>query len=218
MRIALLTLVLLTSGAAASPAAAAPRLTLRVTPSGGATLGGEHRIAGALTDGGAPVADQVVTLESQPAGSEAFTVLDTATSGPDGEYRFDREFDRNQLLRVSAAGATRERAAVVFPDFRLSVRTVRRNVVRITQSFPADKGVPVRARSSFYVGPARAKTARFVKRATLRRRADRYLAQVTVRVPVRYKRRFAYAACLQAREGSALGDPEARCPRRSFRF
>lgn len=216
MRTVVLTLVLLLSSA--SSAAAAPVLTLRVTPTGGATLGQSHRIAGTLTDGGAPVAGQVVTLQARPAGAAAFAPIGTVTTGEGGRYAFDRRFDRSQRLRVSAAGALAGGAAAVFPVVRLSARTLRRNVIRITQSFPAEAGVPVLARTAFYLGRAGSETARFVKRATVRRRGTRYLAQATVRVPVAYRRRFAYAACLQARPGSALGDPDVRCPRRTFRF
>lgn len=216
MRIALLALVLLLSGA--SSAAAAATVTIRVTPTAGTTLGESHSVRGVLRDGAAALGGQPVTLEAQAAGEEAFSVLATTTTDGAGGYRFDREFDRNQRLRVSAGVATAEGAATVFPEFRLSARTVRRNVVRITQSFALQAGVPVRGRVTLYLGPARAATARFAKRVTLRRRGDRYLAQGDVRVPVRYKRRFAYAACLQVRAGSALGDPAARCPRRSFRF
>jgi hypothetical protein len=216
MRIILLAVVLVLSGA--SSAAAAPVISLRVAPSAGAILGDEHRVFGAVQSGETPLPGQVVVLEARPAGRQAFRTLDAATTGARGEYRFDRRFDRNQTLRVTAAGATATARAFVFPRARLTVRTVRRNVVRITQSFPAVSGLRVNARTSFYLGRARARTAPFVKRATVRRSGRRHVARATIRVPVAYKRRFSYAACLQARPGSALGDPEARCPRRSFRF
>lgn len=215
MRTAFATLFLLLSSV--SSAAAAPMLTLRVAPAGGAIVGQPHRISGALTDGGVPVPGQVVTLEARPAGAAAFAPIGTVSTQADGGYRFDRAFDRNQRLRVSAAGTLAEGVAAVFPAVRLSARTVRPNVIRMTQSFPAEAGLPVLARTSFYLGRARAATARFVRRVTVQRRGARYQARATVRVPAAYRRRFSYAACFQARPGSALGDPAVRCPRRTFR-
>ena len=220
MRTGLLTLLLLLLGAA--PAAAAD-LTLFLAPRDGAVLGEEHRFGGELTQDDAPLPGQVVTLEVRPHPyTGEFTTLDTATTGEQGEYRFVEPLDRNHEVRVQATGAAAVSPVVrafVFPRSRLSVRTVRRDVVRITQVFGVTRNAGLRATSRFYVGPRRSRTARFAKAAGARRvRGTRYIAQVDVRIPKRYRGRFSYGACFEVRTGSRFGDPAADCPRRRFRF
>jgi len=215
-------LAVLLSLLAAAPASAA-ELSLGIAPRDGAILGEEHRFAGELTQDGAPLAGQVVTLEVRPHPyTAAFTTLDTATTGEGGEYRFVADLDRNHEVRVQASGAATVTAAArayVFPRARLSVRTVRRNVVRITQTFRVARNAGLRARSRFYVARRGAKAARYARSAAARRVGpDRYIAQVDVRIPRAYRGRFSYGACFRVSGGSRLGDPEATCPRRTLRF
>ena len=220
MRIALLTVLLLLAGAA--PAAAA-ELTLGTAPRDGAILGEDSRFAGTLTDAGKPLAGQEVTLEvRRHPFTGAFEFGQTVKTGADGAFRFVRRLSRNTDVRVSALGmgaTSPTLRAYVFPRARVSARTVRRNVVRITQSFTVPTTVRLSAPSRFYLGRGKAASARFVRAARPRRvRAGRYLARVDVRVPKAYKGRFSYAACFRATAGSGLGDPKATCPRRTFRF
>lgn len=220
MRIALLTVLLLLLGAA--PAAAA-ELTLFTAPRDGAILGEDSRFAGKLTQDGKPLAGQAVTLEVRRHPFDGpFEFLDTITTGEDGAFRFVKRLDRNHDVRVSAlaVGATSPTLrAYVFPRARLGVRTLRRNVVRMTQTLIVPRDVRLSAPSRFYLGRARARTATFVKAARPRRiRAGRYVARVDVRVPKAFRGRFSFAACFRATSGSGLGDPNAGCPRARFRF
>lgn len=216
MRIVLLTLVILLSGASA--AAAAPVLTVRVIPEDGATAKATQSVRGTLRDGDRALGGQAVTLEARPAGEEAFTVVATVLADAAGGYRFDREFDRNQALRISAAGAVAEAEAFVFPSTRLAQRTERGRLVRLSLSFRADDA-DVRATSRFYVGPRGARTGGYAGAARIRRvAAGRFRASVVARVPKRYGKRFSFGACLQARAGSELGKPGLMCPRRRLRY
>lgn len=220
MRTAVLTalLCLLT----AAPAAAA-ELDLRIAPRGAVVLGQEHRFSGTLTENSAPLAGRVVALEvRRHPYTDAFAPLETATTGPEGEFRFVEALDRNHEVRVVAAevgAASAARRAYVFPRASFSVRTVRRNVVRITQTLTVTRYVGLRGLTRFYVGPRRARRGRFAAAARPRRiRADRYIARVDVRIPKRYGGRFSYGACIRTTSASRFGDPGEGCPRRSLRF
>ncbi len=220
MRTAVLTLLLCLISAA--PAAAA-EVDLRVAPGGGVVLGEEHRFSGTLSENGAPLGGRVVTLEARRHPyTDAFAPLDTATTGPEGEFRFTEALDRNHEVRVVAMEAGAASPAVrayVFPRGRLSVRTVRRNVVRIRQTLIVTRNAGLRGLTRFYVGPRRSRTARFAGAARPRRvRPDRYVAEVDVRIPRRYRGRFSYGACIRTTGESRFGDPGERCPRRTFRF
>ncbi|HEX8102648.1 MAG TPA: hypothetical protein VF533_08560 [Solirubrobacteraceae bacterium] len=218
MRTLVLSFLILALGA--SPAAAA-EISLKIGPREGVVLGDAHRISGVLTDDdGDPLPDQVVTLSVRAWPYEGdYRDIDTGTTGPDGEYRFNPTFDRNQRLRVSAAGAAKAKRAAVFPRAKLSYRTVGRNRVRLIQVLEGPKPVGIRGVTRFYLGRAKAVAARFVKASSPRRREPgRYVARKTVRIPKAYKGRFSYAACFKAGRGSGLGDPAKGCPRRRFRF
>lgn len=215
MRTALLTLIVLLCTAA--PAAAA-EITLDIGPRGGVVLGEEHKLSGLLTQDGDPLPGQVVVLEAlrHPYSGE-FVELARATTGVVGDYRFDRRFRRNAEIRVTAAGASAERRLHVFPTARITSRTVGRNRVRLAQFLTGPRDTVVRGRTRFYIGRARARTARFVRSAIpRRRRAGTYVARLTVRIPASYRGRFSFAACFKASARSALGDPRETCPRRSF--
>lgn len=220
MRAAVLTALFCLLLAAPAPAA---EVELRLSPGGGVVLGEEHRFAGTLTENGVPLPGRVVTLEvRRHPYTDAFSPLDSATTGPEGEFRFVEELDRNHEARVVAADAGAASPALrayVFPRARLSVRTVRRNVVRITQTLTVTRNAGLRGLTRFYVGPRRARRGRLAGAARPRRvRPDRYIARVDVRIPRRYRRRFSYGACIRTTAASRFGDPAERCPRRTLRF
>jgi len=223
MRIVLLSLLL---ASFASPALAAD-LTLNVFPREGAILGEEHRFSGSLAQGGKPAPGQVVLLTARPHPfNGAFEEIERTITDAGGRYTFLEQLERNhqvQILSVATstfpAASSRVARAYVFPSARLSARTVRRNVVQITQTFTVPRDVVLKAPTRFYLGRARAATAAFVRAGGTRRvRAGRFRARVTVRVPAAYRGRFSYAACFRATRGSGLGDPKATCPTRRFRF
>ena len=71
------------------------------------------------------------------------------------------------------------------------------------------------AATSFYLGPrGAARSSRRVSAPTLRVRAGRYSARVTVRLPAAWHGHFRYASCFRTTPGTGLGDPDAACPRR----
>jgi hypothetical protein len=210
-----------------APSAAAADLSLTVTPREGAIYGEEHRFSGRLTGGPGPLPGRIVVLRARPHPfNAAFTPLAQTVTDADGRFSFLQELRRNHQVQVRApaappasAASSRVSRAYVFPAARLSARTVRPNVVRITQELTVPRDVVLRAPSRFYLGRARAATATFVRSARPRRvRAGRFRVRVTVRVPVAYDGRFSYAACFRATKGVGLGDPKASCPRRTFRF
>ncbi len=219
MRTGLLTVLLPLFGALAAPAAAA-ELTLDIGPRGGVVLGEEHAIEGVLTQDSSPLAGQLVTLALRPFPyTGVFTEVDRATTGPDGDYRFDRRLDRNAQIQVAGADAAATARASVFPKARISHRAVGPDRVRLTQTLTGTKGVPVEGRTLFYFGRTKARSAAYAKSSKPRRvAAGRYVARVTLRVPKRFKGRFSYAACFRAAAGTGLGDPKVRCPSQRFSF
>lgn len=222
MRLALTTLLLLL--AAAAPARAAPvGITIAGAPRDGAILGEDTRIAGVVTRDGAPLPGQLVTLEGRAHPFDGpFRPRGALVTGRDGGYRFEARLRRNEDVRVVTAGggaASRTLRVYVFPRATLTAETVRRNVVRLTQTLTVPSNVRLTAPTRFYLGRSRAETAPFRVAARPRRvRSGLYRARASVRVPVRYGGRFSYAACFRATPGAGLGDPKAGCPRSAFRF
>jgi hypothetical protein len=78
--------------------------------------------------------------------------------------------------------------------------------------------VRLSARTTFYLGPRDATSAKPVARAKPKRIGrGRYRAVATVTLPRAWKGAFRYGSCFGYSEGSGLGDPKARCPKR-YRF
>ena len=108
--------------------------------------------------------------------------------------------------------------AYVFPRPRSTFKALSRNRLRITQFLRTPAGVRLSARTTFYLGPKGAKTARPVARAKPKRIGKgRFKATATVRLPPAWNGSFRYGSCFGYSEGSGLGDPKARCPKR-YRF
>jgi hypothetical protein len=205
--------------AVAAPAQAA-EIKLGVNPSNGLQLGGEHRFSGTLTEAGAPLAGQVVTLEARrfPFGGE-FTALDQATTGDQGQFVFFRELDRNHEIRVTASNATSDvRTAFVFPRFRLSFKSLSSGRVRLTQRYTTPDDTVLTERTYFYLGPRKGRLAPLRARVSTRQTGPgRFVATAAVRVPRSYRGRFRYASCLPGDPLAGMGDPAQSCSRR-FRF
>jgi hypothetical protein len=106
MRLVLLTLLLALLAAAAPAHAAAAEITVATAPRDGAILGEDTRVAGVLTQDGAPLPGQSVALEARRHPfAEPFRPLGARVTGPDGSYRFVVRLHRNQDVRVVAAAA-----------------------------------------------------------------------------------------------------------------
>ena len=225
----------------ASAPASAAEVSLRVAPADGVRLGNDTSITGAVTEAGAPLAGRTVRLEVR---RHPFTgpgqARGTKITGAGGRYAFTSRFDRNHHVRVrllglpATAGAPPQpdvlapvRNAFVLPAFTLSFRQRGAHRIRIRQTFTVPREVRLTAPTRFYVGPCdpnaqdvcTARRAPFATQAPTRRvRAGRYVARATVRIPASFGGRFAYVSCFAYSNGSGMGDPDQRCPRRSVKL
>jgi hypothetical protein len=78
--------------------------------------------------------------------------------------------------------------------------------------------VRLTARTTFYLGPRKAKSAPPVARAKPRRLGrGRFKATATVKLPRSWNGAFRYGSCFRYSEGSGMGAPGASCPKR-YRF
>ena len=217
MRSVLLATLILAFGAPAAQAAV--QLDLRVSPKevryGEATV-----FTGTAMEDGVPYAGQPVQLEGRRYPYEgAFKVIDEGVTEADGTYRFERELDRNWVVRVRTGGTvSARRRAYVFPAFTLTFRARNSRVIRVTQRYRVPRGVRLKQPTIFYVGPRGARRAPRAATVELERiRAGRYRSTALVRLPSKWRGRFRYASCFRYTGGSGMGDPRASCPRR-FRF
>jgi hypothetical protein len=204
----------------AAPAAdAAVTVAMDISPEE-TRYGEKTDITGTALLDGAPYAGQPVTLEGRRYPFEdEFAVLDTALTGADGTYAFERELDRNWDLRVRVAdGVSPQERAYVFPAFTLTFRARSSRVIKLTQRYRVPRGVRLEKPTIFYVGPRRSKRAPRAGTGKLERiRAGRYRSTTLVRLPARWKGRFRYASCFRYTGGSGMGNPRSSCPKR-FRF
>jgi hypothetical protein len=210
-----LTLLVVTPGSAR-----AAEIQLGVKPSNGLQLGGEHQFSGSLTENGAPLPGQVVTLEGRRFPFEGeFTPVQTATTGDQGQFKFFQLLDRNYEIRVTAPNATSAvRTAFVFPRFKLSFKGLKDGRVRLTQRYSTPDDVVLTERTYFYLGRRNAKTAPLRARVTTRQvSTTRFVATTVVKVPLSYKGRFRFASCLPGDLTAGMGNPALRCGRK-FRF
>jgi hypothetical protein len=220
--IALLTLAL------APAAASAAVMDIHVSPEGGADFGEPFTVTGKLTGPyGAPLVGRKVDLEAKAYPFKgAFKPVATATSGVDGRFALERAFDRNQQVRV-VAPEFGDRSTVqrlyVFPRTELTFGLVRRNVIRIVQTYRTPKNVKLTKPTMFYVGKAgkkkaplaaRAKTKPVKKKGKIRK--GRFRASAQVRIPKAWKGRFRYASCFPYNAG--MGNPKLGCPKKNYRF
>ena len=204
----------------AAPAAhAAVTVSIKVTPAE-SQLDDTTRISGTVLDDGAPVAGAIVRLDGKryPFEDELAPVA-TATTGPDGVYRFDRELARTWQFRVVAGTTKSERVrAYVYPATKLTFRARSSRVIKLTQRYRVPRGVRLKEPTIFYVGRSGRSSAPRVATGKLERiRAGRYRSTAIVRLPAAWEGRFRYASCFRYTGGSGMGNPRASCPRR-FKF
>ena len=204
----------------ASASAADVRIALLTDE--GVQLGTPHELSGTLREGTAPLAGQAIELQGRayPYKGE-FKTLATTTTRADGTFAFKRRFDRNMNLRAYAPAQTavsEDDRAYVYPRPRSTFKALSRNRLRITQFLRTAPNVRLSARSTFYLGPEDAKTARPFARAKPRKiGTGRFKATATVRLPAAWKGAFRYGSCFRYSEGSGMGAPTAECPKR-YRF
>jgi hypothetical protein len=226
--------------AAAAPASAA-ELTVRVAPADGVRLGNATTITGRVTEGGVPLPGRTVRLEVRKHPfKRAWRRVASKRTGADGRYSFARELKRNHHVRVRLEGApataytspqpdtlSARRNAYVLPAFTLSFSQRGSRRIRITQTYTVPKAVKLTAPTRFYVGPCNpdgndvctAKRAPFAEQAETRRvRPGRFEAAAIVRIPASFGGRFSYVSCFAYSDGSGMGDPGQRCPRKSIKL
>ena len=208
--------------ALAAPAQAAPRLDVDLE-NNSVRYGAAHRLTGTLLDGTTPLAGQEIVLEGRRYPYQGSNrVIERTTTDAEGKFAIRPELDRNHRLRVVApalnlrSGTLR---AYTLPAFELSFRAIRPGVVRLYQRYTVPRSVRLTARTLFYLGPRRAERAtRRLSADTERRRAGRYTAVTTFRVPASWNGAFRYASCFRASPRSGMGDPEQSCPRLRLEF
>ncbi len=218
---------------AALPAvASAAVVDIEITPAGGADFGETQAVTGKLTGPyGAPLVGREVELEIRRYPYKpSFEPAGKATTGLDGRFAFEHAFDRNHQVRVRAPQFG-DRSAVkpvyVFPRTSLTFSLVRRNVIRIVQTYRTPKDVRLTAPTLLYVGPAgqpraplaaSAKTRPVIRRVKGRRQRvkGRFRARALVRIPAAWQGRFRYASCFPYNAG--MGNPRLGCPKKRYKF
>jgi hypothetical protein len=218
----------------AAPAAAA-EVSVAVEPAAGVRLGNPVDITGVATEGGAPLAGRTVRLEvrAHPFTGD-WTPRREARTGADGRFAFSPRLERNHQVRVVLVGVPPApdvvsplAQAYVLPAFTLSFDQGKGRRILLRQVYTVPKRVRLSAPTRFYVGPCKpdkrdectARRAPFAKQAETRRvRKGRYVARATVRIPASFKGRFTYVSCFGYSEGSGMGNPDLRCPRRYVRL
>jgi hypothetical protein len=206
--------------APATASAANVSITLESGP--GVQYGTAHEVRGRLADGTTPLAGQPVELRGREYPyDDDFKTVATTTTDAAGAYAFARKFDRNMQLQVvaPAAGAfSKVVRAYVYPRPNSKFSALKGGRLRITQYLRAPANVQLSAKTNFYLGPKHAKSARRVATARPRKIGKgRFKAVATVELPASWKGSFRYGSCFRYSEGSGLGDPGARCPRK-YRF
>jgi hypothetical protein len=229
-------LIALLALALAPAAASASVIDIAVTPASGANFGKSHTVTGKITGAyGAPLVGRSVVLEARPYPfrGRKYKAVGTATSGLDGRFALDHAFDRNQRVRVSAPEFPGDHSFVlpvyVFPRSALSFELVRRNVIRLVQTYRTPKDIKLTAPTRFYLGkkgkqriplvakvetkPVRAK-AKKGKKGKIKK--GRFRATAVVRIPRAWKGRFRFASCFPYNAG--MGDPKLGCPKKRYKF
>ena len=205
-----------------------PCRSSRLVPEGGVDYGETQAVTGKVTGAfGAPLVGREVVLEAHGYPFRTtYAPIATATTGLDGRFAFERRFDRNQRVRVLLP-ETGERSAFasiyIFPPTELTFSLVRRNVIRIVQTYRTPTNITLKAPTFFYVGRAgRPIASRAAKSDTrpLKRRGKRvkgrFRASADVRIPAAWKGRFRYASCFPYNAG--MGNPKLGCPKQRYKF
>ena len=212
----------------APAAASAAVVTIELQPARGADYGETHSITGKLTgEFSAPLVGRQVVLEAHGYPyRRPFAPIATAMTGLDGRFAFERAFDVNQRVRVfvpETGDRSRFASAYVFPRTELTFSLVRRNVVRVVQTYRTPDSVKLTAPTLFYVGragkpraprAAKAKTKPVMRKG--KRVKGRFRARADVRIPAAWKGRFRYASCFPYNAG--MGNPRLGCPKQRYRF
>jgi hypothetical protein len=202
--------------------ASAADLRLALVTENGVQYGTPHELRGTLREGNTPLAAQPIELRGRAYPYKGdFKTLAKATTRADGSFAFKRRFDRNMDVRAVApaqSAATPDMRAYVYPRPRSTFKALSGSRLRITQFLRTAPNVRLTARTTFYLGPHDAKTAKPFARAKPRQIGrGRFKAAATVRLPRAWKGAFRYGSCFRYSAGSGMGAPASECPKR-YRF
>ena len=202
--------------------ASAADVSISLESGAGVQYGSAHEVRGRLAEGTAPLAGQAIELRGRayPYEGDFSTLATTVTDGA-GAFGFDRKFDRNMQLQVVAPpqGAfSKVVRAYVFPRPKSTFKALAGGRLRITQILRTPANIKLSAKTNFYLGPKKAKSAARVATAKPKRiGTGRFKATAVVKLPSAWKGSFRYGSCFRYSEGSGLGDPGASCPKK-YRF
>ena len=219
MRLAITSfLVLLLMPASASAA----EVRIALLTDDGVQYGTPHELSGTLREGTAPLPAQPIELQGRAYPYDgAFKTIAKATTRADGTFAFKREIDRNMDLRAFAPTQNVLSAverAYVYPRPRSTFKALSGSRLRITQFLRTAPNVRLTARTIFYLGPRKAKTADPFARAKPRKIGrGRFKATATIRLPRAWNGAFRYGSCFRYSDGSGMGAPAVTCPKR-YRF
>ncbi len=138
--------------------------------------GSAHEVRGRLAEGTAPLAGQAIELRGRayPYDGDFSTLATTVTDGA-GAFGFDRKFDRNMQLQVVAPpqGAfSKVVRAYVFPRPKSTFKALAGGRLRITQILRTPANIKLSAKTNFYLGPKKAKSAARVATAKPKKIGD----------------------------------------------
>jgi hypothetical protein len=199
-------------------------------PTLGATLskatvkyGTTHTVEGTLVDGTTALGAQEVVLEGRRYPYEgSYRVIARTTTDADGRFTFKPKLDRNHRLRVAAPAqkaTSKVLQAYTLPAFELSFRALKPGVVRLYQRYTVPSTVRLTSPTYFYLGRRGAKRASLRRTGALERtKAGRYSSQVDVTLPDSWHGAFRYASCFRPSPATGMGDPGAKCAKRSLAF
>ncbi|MEA2469413.1 MAG: hypothetical protein QOE38_411 [Thermoleophilaceae bacterium] len=208
-RLVVLTLVLL-AGAPAANALAAPNLTAAAAR-GEIHYSKSTSISGTLTDSGAPLPAQPVTIEASPYPYKRFKQIASGLTGPDGSYSFVVGPDRNTRYRVAASGVTARTKVLVDELVRAREKALPLGRVRLTVTSTHPKNLRWGARQAFwFVAQGRHRLRRVTRTRTHQRRG---VTSAVAALPIERAGRFRFLVCFTAPDDRALGPPaaHARC-------
>jgi len=119
--------------------------------------------------------------------------------------------------------AVADEASTRYPRAVLTFGLVRRNVIRLVQTYTTPKDIRLTKPTLFYVGmagkrfaplAAKTKTKPILKKG--KRVKGRFRATTQVRIPKAWKGRFRYASCFPYNAG--MGNPKLGCPKKKYKF
>ena len=168
-----------------------------------------------------------------PFKGRQYKAVATAKSGLDGRFALEHAFDRNQRRARHRARVPRRPqlrpAGLRLPRSALNFGLVRRNVIRLVQTYRTPKDIRLTAPTRFYVGKQGKKriplVAKVETQAGPRQGHEGQEGQIEGPLP-RHRgrahparlegRSFRYASCFPYNAG--MGNPKLGCPKKRYKL